>query len=476
MKSSRYIILLVLASLLLAACGAPGGAPAPADTGTVPAEGEAAATVEPGGGTVPAPAAEGAAISGELSVLGMTLSDEIGTVRVDAFKEAYPDVQVNMSEGALDPQQFLTAVASGNPPDIIYTTRDELSTYATRGAIVPLEQCIADQGIDMSQFRESAVSQVTVDGSVYGIPEFFNVVVVIVNNAAMEEAGLALEELDMSDWDSIAAFNEATTKMDGDTLVRIGFDPKLPEFLPLWAKANGADLLSADGRTAQLDDPRVVEALEFTVGLHEAAGGRENFMAFRDTWDFFGGQNQFVSDQLGAFPMEQWYLNVLTEASPDVSISVIPFLDREGNPITFATGNTFAIPQGAKNEAAACAFMKTMTDPATWERAAQARADARAAEGLPFTGTYTGNRAADEVIFGQIRQDSGNAMFESAVETVLSVQDQAFSIPANPAGAEFRQAWVDAVNRALSGEQTAAEALAQAQQEAQQALDEAWSR
>jgi multiple sugar transport system substrate-binding protein len=49
-------------------------------------------------------------------------------------------------------------------------------------------------------------------------------------------------------------------------------------------------------------------------------------------------------------------------------------------------------------------------------------------------------------------------------------------MPASPAGSEFKQAWQDAVNRVLAGEQTAAEALAQAQLEAQAALDKAWSR
>jgi multiple sugar transport system substrate-binding protein len=459
----------LLIALVLSACAAPGGQPGGAHAGTeTGAVDGAVASTDAGAAT--------STISGGLEVLGMSMSDEIATVRVDTFREAFPDVELNIAEGSLDRQQFLTAVASGNPPDIIYITRDALSTYATRGAIIPLDECIAQQGIDMAQFRESAVNEVTIEGQIYGIPEFFNVVVVIVNNVALEEAGLTLDDLDMSDWDSIAAANEAMTEMEGGRLSRIGFDPKLPEFLPLWAKANGADLLSADGRTAQLDDPRVIEALEFAVGLHEAAGGRETMMGFRDTWDFFGGENQFAANQLGAFPMEQWYLNVLSDASPDVDVSVIPFLDRQGNPITFATGNGFAIPRGADNADAACAFMKTMTDPATWQRAAQARADARAAEGKSFTGTYTGNTIADEIIFGQIRQDSGNAMFESGVQTALGVQDAAFAIPANPAGAEFRQAWMDAVNRALLGEQSAAEALAQAQQEAQQALDEGWNQ
>lgn len=417
-----------------------------------------------------------AQVSGALSVRGFSMPDEIATVRVDEFKKQFPDVQLDLSEGSLDQQQFLTTVASGNPPDVIYIGRDELSTYATRGAIVPLDECIASQSIDTSQYREAALSQVTVNGQIYGIPEFFNVIVLMLNNTALEEAGLTPDDVSTTDWDALAQVNEQLTKNENGNLTRIGFDPKLPEFFPLWVKANGSQLLSDDGRTAQLDTPEAVEALEFASNLHEAAGGRQAFVAFRDTWDFFGANNQFVADQLGAFPMEQWYINVLVENSPDAAITVKPFTDKQGNPLTFATGNAWAIPRGAENVEAACAFMKTMTAPDTWYAAAQARAQARQADGLPFTGVYTGNTVADERIFGELVKDSGNAAFDEAVQTVLAVQENAFSIPANPAGAEFRQAWTDAVNRVLNGEQSAADALAQAQQEAQSALDEAWQQ
>jgi multiple sugar transport system substrate-binding protein len=78
------------------------------------------------------------------------------------------------------------------------------------------------------------------------------------------------------------------TKVDNGTLNRIGFDPKIPEFFPLWVKANGSQILSDDGKTAMLDTPEALDALEYVVKLHEVAGGRQNFVAFRDTWDFFG--------------------------------------------------------------------------------------------------------------------------------------------------------------------------------------------
>src|SRR5690606_10461696 len=167
--------------------------------------------------------------------------------------------------------------------------------------------------------------------------EFFNIVLMMVDGDVLEEAGLTIEDIDTSDWDQIAAVNEQMTLVEDGELMRIGFDPKLPEFFPLWVHANGGQLLSEDGRTAMLNSPEAIEALEFANSLHEAAGGRQDFIAFRDTWDFFGGSNMFVSDQLGAFPMEQWYVNVLAEVSPDSNVIFQPFLDRQGNALSFAT-------------------------------------------------------------------------------------------------------------------------------------------
>src|SRR5690606_16096822 len=141
-----------------------------------------------------------------------------------------------------------------------------------------------------------------------------------------------------------------------------------------------------------------------------------------------------------------------------------------------ATGSAWAIPRGAENYDAACAWMATMTHPDSWFAASQERADIRAEAGTTYTGTYTGNLLADERIFSELVQTSGNEAFDHGVEVILEVQDASFSIPANPAGAEVRQAWIDAVNRVLNGEQTAEDALSQAQEEAQAALDEAWEQ
>jgi len=77
---------------------------------------------------------------------------------------------------------------------------------------------------------------------------------------------------------------------------------------------------------------------------------------------------------------------------------------------------------------------------------------------------------------GHTSNATGTDTFTNGVNTIVSLQEHGFAVAPNPAGSEFKQAWTDAVNRVLSGEQTAQQALDQAQTEAQAALDQAWSQ
>lgn len=410
---------------------------------------------------------------GSLTTMGFSLPDEIASTRVDIFKRDNPDVKLTITEGGFDEQQFLSAVAGGNPPDVVYMDRKLIGTYAKRGSIQPLTDCVEKQKIEMDQFRPAAKDEVTMDGKVYGIPEFNSVRVVYMNETVLKQAGLTPDDVNLADWAGLQALNARLVKTNKNKVQRIGIDPKIPEFLPMWAKANGVDILSSDGKTPNLADPKVVEALQTTLGLIQQQGGWGAFKSFRDTFDFFGAKSPLSQNQIAVWPMEEWFLNVAAKNTPKVQLAVKPFVDRQGKPLTMSSGSAWVIPKGSKNPDAACIFAKTMTATDTWMAAAKARLEARKAQGLPFTGVWTCNVKADEKIFTELYQPSGNKRFDDAVQTIRSVQEAAFSIPASPAGAEFDKAWTDAVNRVLAGQEQPAQALARAQQEASAALSKA---
>jgi len=414
-------------------------------------------------------------LSGTMSVMGFSGVDEVATSRMDLAEEALGDVEVTLIEGDLDLQQFLSAVASGEPPEIVYANRDQIGSLAARGAILPLDSCIEGEGIDTGMFVPAALEQVTLADQVYGIPEFNTVQLTMANADLLEAAGLSVEDVNGSDWDAVSQANLALTKGAGGALSVIGYDSKLPEFMPLWAKANGADLISEDGKTAQLDDPAVIEALEWAVSIYDDQGGFSSVKAFRDSADFFGEGNQFATSVLGAMPMEQWYVNVLNDVSPDAPLAFDTVHARGGDTLAYATGSAWAIPAGSANPEAACRWARVMTSTDAWEAAANARIEVREAEGNPFTGILlTGNAAADELIQGMVT--SVGEPWDTAAAKMYEANEKTFALPANPADAEFKTALQDAVNSVLNGQATPEEAMGAAQATAQTALDEAWAK
>ncbi|MBB5953725.1 multiple sugar transport system substrate-binding protein [Saccharothrix tamanrassetensis] len=412
----------------------------------------------------------GADAPNTLVTMGFGLPDEHATARVAVFRDANPGVDVRVNEGAFDEQQFLSAVAAGDPPDLIYAERRKLGSYAARGAVQGLGDCVREHGVDLGQFRDAALRQVTYQDEAHGLPDFSVVRLLIINNPVVRAAGLDPAALSTTDWSAVSSLTDRLAVLADGRPERIGFDPKVPDYLPMWAKANGAELVTGDGFDVRLDDPRVVEAVRFTADLVRRQGGWASFKAFRDTFDQFGANNAYATGQLAAMPMDSWYINTLATNSPDADVTIAPFTDRQGAPLTEAGGQAWAIPKGARHPELACRFLVTMTDADTWVAAATARRDALARTGKPYGGTFTANRVADERIFREVFDPRGNRILERGVPQVLSLQDKTFAVAPSPAASELVRAWEGGVNRVLTGRQSPDEAMAQAQREAEQAL------
>jgi len=122
-------------------------------------------------------------------------------------------------------------VASKTPPDLVYMERRLLGTYAAKKALVPLTDCVEQEKIDLSQFRPAAVTEATLNGALYGMPEFYNNRVLMINNTAFADAGLDPASFSTADWPTLKEATAKLFKANGSKLQRIGFDPKIPEFL-----------------------------------------------------------------------------------------------------------------------------------------------------------------------------------------------------------------------------------------------------
>jgi multiple sugar transport system substrate-binding protein len=411
------------------------------------------------------------AAAGTLNIYGFGPGDDVQENRATYAKELLSSTTINRPAGDFNDQAFLTRLASGDVPDLVRMGRPRVAQYAAKGVLQPMDACVKTV---KGQYRAGAMKAMTYAGHVYGLPEFTNQITMIVNQSAFKDAGVPISAAQVKNQAALLATAKKLTKTDsGGNLTRIGFDPKIPEFFPLWVKWYGKDVVSKDGLKAQLNSKEAVAALTYTVSIINAEGGWNKFKAFRDTFDFFGRQNPLVKDQLGFWPMESFIYNVFSNNSPNVDLVASFFTNRKGGPITMFSGNGWVVPKGSKNAAAACSYMRAVTSQKAWLAAAKKRFDARRASGSTFTGLYTANTGADKKVYEDIYQSFGKPQFDKAVQLLVAAPKYGFELPPSPAGQQLVQAYTDAINRVLAGQQSPRAALNQAQKEAQTAINAA---
>ena len=432
MKSSvhsmwwRILALLALAGALLAACGgttgqqagatsapAPSGgqatsAPPAAETAAPNATAGAAATSAPGGeATTAAPAAGAtAAPAGGAASAGPKLNPDVsGAIEMWHFwssplrrtairrvisicQSKLPNIKVNET-----PKPFgdiwtanIAAVAAGSGmPDVIVEDRPQLVQRAKDNIDIDLSQYATRDGIDGSQFWPFTWQEATVDGKPYGIPFETDVRVLYWNKQAFKEAGLDPEKPPKT-WDDVWAYADKLDKKNPDgTYARVAFNPDFGNAgWNVWARTNGVNFLQ-NGKPV-VNDPKVVETMDWIKKWYDRYGGYDAVQQFRGT---FGAppNDAFMSGKVAMILDINGYSSVLNFYNPkvevtksdgtkeqqplDVGVGDPPYSASYGKPSSSSGGFALSIPRGSQNVDAAWEFIKCATGTdgaASWSR------------------------------------------------------------------------------------------------------------
>jgi multiple sugar transport system substrate-binding protein len=205
--SSGWMALAALT--LLAACAAPGVAPA----------GESAA-----------PAA-GEKITVVYWAHEFAPRVELDNKYIAEFMEANPDIEVQYEVIPSDfDAKLRTALASGQGPDLFAQWNGDLGTFYAQGAIAPFSAeavGLASQEELMEQYvaPENTLQGAIFDGKLYGIPNEVSIYACYTNNTLFEEAGLDPTADFPATWEQMKEVAEKLTVRDADgKLVQQGFD------------------------------------------------------------------------------------------------------------------------------------------------------------------------------------------------------------------------------------------------------------
>ncbi len=219
----------------------------------------------------------------------------------------------------------------------------------------------ADEKAWLDSFYPALMENGRTQGKTWGIPFQRSTIVMYYNKDAFRAAGLDPESPPAT-WDELVAAGKKLTKKSGDNVDQWG--AMIPSTgYPYWmfgalAMQNGQTLMNGDGNKTFFDAPATVEALEFWKSLGSDHGimpaGTIEWGTLRQ--NFLEGKTAIMWHSTGNLT------TVKKNASFDFGVAMLPAKKRRGTPT--GGGNFYIFKDSSSEEkAAALKLIKFLTEP-----------------------------------------------------------------------------------------------------------------
>lgn len=201
---------------------------------------------------------------------GLTGSDKTSVDELVAdFNASQDEIEVTSTAMPWDvlKQKLLASIASGDGPDVVSIDTADLAQFVEAGALQPVDDFYGSGKLDDENLVTAAVDATSLGGEKYGIPLNFFTEMLYWNKDMFAAAGY---DAPPATWDEFAEMAEKLTiDADGDGTpeqyaIALGDHDTVPMFQPLLWNTGGG-IVSDDGTTALLDDPKTLDALNFWV-------------------------------------------------------------------------------------------------------------------------------------------------------------------------------------------------------------------
>lgn len=115
-----------------------------------------------------------------------TIQDNIAN-----FEDLHPNVTVDLSDHSWEEYSTViaTAFTGGNPPDVLYSSDHWLQEWVAAGWLAPIDDHCPDLAAQEDEWAPYATQGMTLDGQLYGLPYYADLITFVYNAAMAEQAG-----------------------------------------------------------------------------------------------------------------------------------------------------------------------------------------------------------------------------------------------------------------------------------------------
>jgi sn-glycerol 3-phosphate transport system substrate-binding protein len=298
--------------------------------------------------------------------VGGPLTEVVDKLVAD-FEAENPDIDVNaIYAGNYNDARIkaLAALKSGEPAQLAVMFSIDIYELIEQDAIIAFDDIVSSEEDKawLKGFYPALMENGITDDKTWGIPFQRSTIVMYYNKDAFREAGLDPENPPQT-WDELASMGKKLVKKAGDgTVERWG--AMIPSTgYPYWmfgalTKQNGQVLMSGDGATTFFDAPATIEALEYWKGLGSEMGvmpeGTIEWGTLRQ--NFLEGKTAIMWHSTGNLTA------VKDNASFDFGVAMLPSKVSRGTPT--GGGNFYIFKDTSEAEQqAALKLIKFLTQP-----------------------------------------------------------------------------------------------------------------
>lgn len=221
--------------------------------------------------------------------------------------------------------QALLAAQEGTSPDIILLDNPAIPTLADTGMLSTTDEL----GLDISHIDENLLGAGQIDGSTYGIPIGANTLALFYNLEILVAAGV--DPASITDWESLDTALEAISGTDkrGITFAGINTEEGSFQFLP-WFWGSGAEL-------TDLASEEAIAALELWKSWVDNGYAPNTVItnSQNTTWE------EFLTGDYGFAENGTWQVNSAAEAPFETGVIELPA--RDGGVAPAPTGGEFIV-------------------------------------------------------------------------------------------------------------------------------------
>ncbi len=284
------------------------------------------------------------------------------------FEAAYPNIDLQTTAVGWSNlrEKYLTAIAGGNPPDVILFY-PPITGWAEVGALTRLDEYVAnDPDVDPKDWTEGAWEQMTYDGHVYGLPASGDSVVFYWNKDHFKQAGLDPERAPKT-WAETDEYAEKLTVKDpkGGYKV-IGLIPWLEGQIAPQIWSNRGRFYDPTTKKITAADPKNVEVLARFVSYAQKYGidKIQEFVTSGESAAAAAGFGNASQTLLGngflSMSMDCNYVwHSIDKYFPDVNYGMaLAPIPEGGVYASWSSTCWYAIPKGAEHPDAAWKYLK----------------------------------------------------------------------------------------------------------------------